>query len=493
MTDFLDGPLSPAELGLAYARLTGTVWYEHPHIALMDEYLLRLIAGEFRFLIIEVPSRHGKSMLCSVFLPAWYKAWFPHDDVMIVSYGQTLADEFGALSRDVMLATADLFPHKPRVRIDAKAKSRWGLAGSNGMVRCFGVDGPIIGKGGKLIILDDLVKDDEEADSPAARDRLYARVQSKLRGRLAAGGKMVLVMQRWHPDDVAGRLQKQSIEKPKGDQWKVLRLPALCDDPENDPLGRKLDEALCEPFVPQAELMQIRESTSSRIWAANYQQAPRNKSGAMLDREKFKTLDVLPAGQLRWVRRWDLAASDPEKTGGNPDWTAGALACMTEDRRFVIVDVRRTRREDAGVRSFIGEARDADRARVGRKFAVRMEQEPGSSGKAIVATHKRDSFVGWDFEGRTSSRSKRARAQPLSDALEAGNVYILRVQDEKTGEFVRPQWAVDLLDECDDFPDEGDHDDQVDAVSGAFTDLAADDADADNVNVRARVRAGGRR
>lgn len=492
MSDLLDGPLSPAELGLAYAQLTGTTWYEHPHIALMDEYLLRLVAGEFRFLIIEVPSRHGKSMLCSVFLPAWYKAWFPNDDVMIVSYGQSLADEFGAMSRDVMLATSHLFPHKPTVRLDAKARSRWGLARSNGMVRCFGVDGPIIGKGGKLIILDDLVKDEEEADSPTARDRLYARVQAKLRGRLAAGGKMLLVMQRWHPDDVAGRLQRQSIEKPEGDQWVVLRLPALCDDPENDPLGRKLDEALCEPFVPSAELRQIRASVSSRIWSANFQQAPRRKSGSFLDREKFKYVDTLPAGQLRWVRRWDLAASDPEKSGGNPDWTAGALCCITEDRRFVIVDVRRARREDEQVRSFLGEARDADRVTVGRRFAVRMEQEPGASGKALVATYKREVFTGWDFDGRASSRNKRQKAQPLADALDAGNVYILRRYDEASSEHVRPSWASAFLDECDDFEEDAEHDDMVDAVAGAYTDLAADDADADNVHVRARVRAGRR-
>lgn len=483
--------LSPAELGLAVARVTGVPWMDYDHLAVIDEYLLRVVSGEIRFLIIEVPSRHGKSMLCSVYLPAWFLSVFPDDDVMVITYGQTLADEFGQASRDALASVAHLYEHPVRIRKDAKAKSRWGLAGHRGMVRCFGIEGPIIGKGGRLIVMDDLVKDDEDADSPTARERLYNRVQRKLRGRLKAGGSMILVMQRWHPDDIAGRLQQQSRERPDGDQWHVLRMPALCDDPEHDPLGRQLGEALCEPFVPRAELEQIRASTTNRIWAANYQQAPRRAEGTMLNREKFKYIDALPAGRLRWARRWDLAATEP-KPGRKPDWTAGALACLAEDGRFVLVDVRRTQREDAGVRGFIEETRDEDRALVRRRFAVRMEQEPGASGKSLVATYKRASFIGWDFEGKSSGQSKRRKAQPLADHLDAGNVYILREFDEATGEHVRPKWCRAFFDECDDFPDDAENDDMVDAASGVFTDLYADNADEDGSNVRARVRAGRR-
>ena len=484
--------LTPAELGLAVAHETGVPWFDFPHLALIDEYLLRVVSGEIRFLIIEVPSRHGKSMLCSIYLPAWFLAWFPEKDVMVVSYGQTLADEFGQASRDALASVAHLFEHDVRIRRDAKAKSRWGLQGHRGMVRCYGIDGPIIGKGGSLIIMDDLVKDDEEADSPTARERLYNRVQRKLRGRLAANGSMILVMQRWHPDDVAGKLQQQSKERPEGDQWHVLRLPALCEDPATDPLGRAEGEALCEAFVPAAELKQIRASTTKRIWSANYQQDPKRVEGTMLNREKFKYLDAMPAGKLRWCRRWDLAATEP-RPGAKPDWTAGALCCLTDDGRFVIVDVRRTQREDEGVRGFISEARDSDRAYVRRRHAVRMEQEPGASGKSLIATYRRSVFIGWDFDGVSSSGSKRRKAQPLADHLDAGNVYILRVEDPSTGEHVRPKWAAAFLDECDDFPDDAENDDMVDAVAGAFTDLYANAVDEDGGGHRARVRAGTRR
>ena len=173
-------------------------------------------------------------------------------------------------------------------------------------------------------------------------------------------------------------------------------------------------------------------------------------SGEFYQREWFKMIDrdEVPT-RCSWVRYWDLAATADEP-GKNPDWTAGALVGMKEGA-YYISDIRRARLDPADVEGLVAQAANEDSTRV----PVRMEQEPGASGKSLIAHYASRILVGYDYQGLRVSGDKRLRAGPVASAAQNGNVYV-----------VRAPWTTDFLDEHVSFPF-GSHDDQVDCVSGA--------------------------
>lgn len=175
--------------------------------------------------------------------------------------------------------------------------------------------------------------------------------------------------------------------------------------------------------------------------------------GNLFRREWFPIVDA-PPPNLRMIRRWDMAATEP-RPGTDPDWTAGALVGIA-DGRYYIVNIRKLRGTPQQVEEAIRHTASVD----SRQVPVRMEQEPGSSGVTVIDHYRRRVLVGYDFQGVRSTGSKVSRASIVSSAAQAGNVAL-----------VRGPWLNDFLDEIEAFP-QGSHDDQVDAVSGAFEDLA---------------------
>jgi predicted phage terminase large subunit-like protein len=173
------------------------------------------------------------------------------------------------------------------------------------------------------------------------------------------------------------------------------------------------------------------------------------EAGNKFKREWFEIVDSYPA-DIRQVRYWDLAATEP-KPGKDPDWTVGALL-GEKDGIYYIIDIKRTRATPQGVEKLIKQTAELD----GKRVTIYMEQEPGSSGVNTIDYYRRRVLAGFAFYGNKTTGSKEIRANPVSSAAEAGNVKL-----------VRGPWINDFLDEAELFPN-GAHDDQVDAVSGAF-------------------------
>ncbi|HEV8178140.1 MAG TPA: phage terminase large subunit, partial [Gemmatimonadales bacterium] len=167
--------------------------------------------------------------------------------------------------------------------------------------------------------------------------------------------------------------------------------------------------------------------------------------------------------ELRLCRFWDLAASE-QVAGSDPDFTAGVLLGRDPDGIFYLIDVVRTRATPLGVQQLVKRIAEKDRvlvlARDWRLPAIRMEQEPGAAGKAIIDVYARLVLQPFDFKGTSSTGSKEARAAPVSARAEAGHLLICR-----------GRWNGELLDELCAFPYVR-HDDQVDALSGAYAELA---------------------
>lgn len=181
--------------------------------------------------------------------------------------------------------------------------------------------------------------------------------------------------------------------------------------------------------------------------------------GSLFERESFVLIDPHEVPQIatnaRAVRFWDLAATEPSASNPDPDWTVGTLAMLDSGITYIL-DVKRIRAKGDKVEQLIAQTAYED----GPSVAIRMEQEPGSSGKALVDQYARYVIPGYDFLGIRSTGDKLTRARPFAAAVANGNVRV-----------IRGPWLTDWLDEMASFPEATVHDDQVDSSVGAFTHL----------------------
>jgi predicted phage terminase large subunit-like protein len=179
--------------------------------------------------------------------------------------------------------------------------------------------------------------------------------------------------------------------------------------------------------------------------------------GSLFDRTSFVIIDSneLPpiTSSARVVRFWDLAASEPTTSNPDPDWTVGTLMLLDAGVSYIL-DIRRARVRGEKVEQLLAQTAQED----GHGVAIRMEQEPGSSGKALADQYARYVLPGYDFSSIRSTGDKETRARPFAAAVANGNVRL-----------VRAPWLSSWLDEFSSFPESCDHDDQVDSAVGAFT------------------------
>lgn len=182
--------------------------------------------------------------------------------------------------------------------------------------------------------------------------------------------------------------------------------------------------------------------------------------GTIFDRTNFVIIDPSEVPQVlssaRAIRFWDLAASEPTSSNPDPDWTVGTLMLFDQGIAYVL-DVRRQRVKNEKVEQLIAQTAHED----GHSVSIRIEQEPGSSGKALIDQYARYVLPGFDFAGIRSTGDKLTRARPFAAAVANGNVRV-----------VRGPWLTEWLDEFSSFPEACDHDDQVDSAVGAFSYLA---------------------
>ena len=261
-------------------------------------------AGKSPHLMIFAPPRHGKSEIISRALPTWYLGRNPSHEIIAASSGQDIADEFGLYVRNVL--NAPLYPDLfPRCQLDpaSNAVSRVTTM-QRGGYRAVGVGAQIVGRGGHLIILDDPVKGRVEAYSGSQRKALYDWYRSNLYTRRAPGAGVLLMHQRWHPEDLAGTL----LNMPKdadSPEWEVLSLPAIAEKADD---WREAGEALFPERWPLSELRRVRATLDPSEWLAMYQQQPVKEEGGWFKQECFQFYSQLPA-DLYWYIGADYAVS----------------------------------------------------------------------------------------------------------------------------------------------------------------------------------------
>lgn len=275
-------PKSPAEFAAIASR---GKWKRARHLDLLNEKLLDLASGKIKRLIVTMPPRHGKSELCSKYFPAWFVGCFRDNQVILCSYEAELAASWGGKVRDLLEEYGKEW-FDVAVRQDSRARNDWRVEGRDGGMRSAGVGGPITGKGCQLFIIDDPIKNAEEAASKTYRDKTWDWWQSTALTRLEPDASVLVIHTRWHEDDLIGRLLADSKDDDGSEEkWEVLNLPAIAE--ENDQLGRDLGEALWPERWPKEKLEKRKPKLGSYVWAALYQQRPSPGDGGKFKRDWF--------------------------------------------------------------------------------------------------------------------------------------------------------------------------------------------------------------
>lgn len=428
-------------------------------------FLNRWVAKEFRFGMIFEPPRHGKSELTSRRLPAYIHGRFPQDEILAGSYNSSLASD---MCRDVQRIMdspeyAELFP---TVKITAEGQrslykrtnTEHEIHGRDmGGYKCAGVGGAFTGRGADWFIIDDPFKGRAEADSPAYRKQVWDWWISTVRKRLEKNGSVLLIMTRWHEDDLAGRLIEQMLSDPEADQWEILSLPAL-----KEPLKKKTEaQALIEkqsarydkrddgtPLWPNKyntkELRAIRLG-DEREWQSLYQQMPTAQEGGIIKRDWFKTYTKLPDRFDEVIQSWDMSFKDTSTS----DYVVGQVWGRKGADCYLLAELRNR----------MGFAATVDAVKLltsQHPLALAKLVEDKANGPAVISalSSKIMGIIAVEPMG-----SKEARLQSVAPAFQAGNVYVPEPK-------LQP-WVREYIEELVNFPT-AKFDDRVDATSQAL-------------------------
>lgn len=424
----------------------------HHHL-LIDE-LAKIATGETDRLMLLLPPGSAKSTYASILFPAWWFTQHSQSSVITASHTADLAHHFGRQVRDLVNAQGKRLGYT--LAEQNRAAGRWRTS-TGGEYFAVGLRGPITGRRADLAIIDDPIKSYAEADSANHRELAWNWFRSDLITRLKPKGRVILIMTRWHEDDLGGRLLSRQQE-----QWRVLRLPALAEP--DDPLNRPEGAPLWPEWEDADALHQKRTTVGERVWSSMYQQTPRSAQGTLFSVKPIDVMDSPPlAGHS--VRAWDFASTS-KRPDNNPDWTVGIKLHKNDRQHFTITDIVRLQGSPHQVEDIVLQTARLD----GRSVTISLPKDPGSAG-GFVASYLAAQLAGHNLIITPETGPKASRATPVASQIEAGNVSILRAS-----------WNHAFLEELRDFP-HGIKDDQVDALSRAFTALLEQAAPARRMTV----------
>ena len=421
---------------------------------LIDEELVRAFNTPDARLIISVPPQEGKSTRCGVFFPLWVLTQRPTTRIVMTSFSDRLAKRN---SRDVRnWVISDGGKLGMSMSHDVANQNEWQLAGDRGGMFAVSVGGSLTGTPADLLIIDDPHKGMKEADSQLQREEVYEWWQSTASTRLAPGAPVIMILTRWHEDDLAGKF----LAAEDGHLWRYVNIPAQADHDEEkgekDPLGRQVGEWLKSARKrTTAQWEAIRKRVSVRVWNALYQGRPSAAEGSIFKRHWWQFYDApmwtvnpdgthtIPEGSGQLILSWDMTFKDSKGS----DFVVGQVWLQRGANVYLLDQVRK--------RMGFSDTVAAMQAQVAKwpQAGVKLVEDK-ANGTAVIDTLK-NKVSG--IIAVSPHESKEARAEAVTPFIEAKNVHLPSFLP----------FAADLVEEAASFPT-GAHDDQVDATTQAL-------------------------
>ena len=437
-------------------------WQMGKHIEVLSDKLQRVVDGKIKRLMVFLPPRSSKSVICSKLFPAWYIGKNPNHEILTVSHSDQLSSDFGRSVRDIVNTEefSDMFPGVS-LRQDARAAGKW-KTNLNGSYYAAGVRSQIAGRGAHVAILDDAMSE-EDSFSDAGRRYIKEWWPSGLRTRIMPNGAIIIINTRYHYDDLCGWLLKQQ-EKFDVDtkmRWEVISIPAWVDEKASRLLGLPegtsyFPEWKSDEVLKQDE-MEIRATNGSKYWESLYMQNPTPDEGSLIKKD--------------WINWWEY--SDPPScdfilqtydTAFSTKTTADYSVIQTWGVFYFYDDNPETGEENVASNLILlgskrGRYEYPDLRRIAQEEYRKHKPdfclvEKKASGQSLIQDMRRSGLPVLEY---TPDKDKVSRVISASPMLESGRVFL---PDGKG-------WSTELYEEMIMFP-YGRHDDQVDAMTMAI-------------------------
>lgn len=419
----------------------------------VEAFVERKSEKAFEILLISTPPQHGKSVTITETYPAYHLCKHQEDKVIVISYGDDLAERFGKRNLEKVKAYGHIFG--TGVNVKKGTAREFELSNEKGRIISKGFGSGITGHSGDLILIDDPVKNAQQADSQAFRNSIWDEFDFTVKSRTSAGAKIIVIMTRWHEDDLAGRIIK---EYP--DRTTIINLPCECEEP--DVLGRRpkgmngddrVGDALCPEIGKGNDWLADFKSTytsrtGTRAWNALYQGRPTSMEGNILMREWWEYYER--KDYENGVLKFDtmiMSVDAAFKDGAQNDRVAIEVWAKKENRIYLVDLINEHLNFKATMQKIT-----MLKARYPQVGAILIEDK--ANGTAIIQVLKSE-IMG--IIPVTPDASKEARVNAVSPYIEAGNVYLPK--DKK--------FTWEFIDQCAKFPNDS-HDDMVDAMSQAL-------------------------
>jgi predicted phage terminase large subunit-like protein len=401
----------------------------------------RVVSGECKRLMITMPPRHGKSQMGSYLFPAYLMGKKPDSKLIVGSHTAELAQRFGRMIRNLVADERykELFPDF-LLSADSKAAGRWDTS-HGGEAFFIGKGGAMTGRGGNVVILDDIL-DEQDALSNTAMENTWEWYQSGPRQRLQPNGTIIVINTRWKTDDLSGRLLKLQGAI-KSDKWEILEFPAIL--PSGGPLWPE--------YWKLEELEAVKHTIGLQKWNAQWQQTPTADEGAILKREWWQRWKPEEPPLVEYIiQSYDTAYSKKETADYSVITTWGVFVPDQDSGpNIILLDVKKGRWDFPELKRIAREeykAWNPDNVLIEAKATgITLQQELRRVGIPVTM---------YSPGGRRAGQDKVARANAIAPILESGMVWAPETE-----------WADELIEECAAFPN-GDHDDMVDSTTQAL-------------------------
>ncbi len=431
------------------------------HIKVISNKLKELEKGKIKRLMVFLPPRSSKSVLCSKLFPAWYIGRHPEHEILTVSHSDQLSSDFGRSVRDVV--STEEFQKIFRgvqLRSDVRAAGKW-KTNQGGMYYAAGVRSQIAGRGAHIAILDDVMSE-EDSYSEAGRRYVKEWYPAGLRTRIMPNGSILIINTRYHYDDLCGWLLKQ--EENAGDYdiipWDVVKIPAWLDEDAAELLELPVGGSYFPEWKPDDVLRvdehEIKASNGSRYWNSLYMQDPTPEEGGLIKKKWIQEWDEDDPPSCEFViQTYDTAFSTRTTADYSVIQTWGIFYLYDQDdsgyenyvANLILLGNVKGRYEYPELR------RLAQRLYADNKPDVCMIEKK-ASGQSLIQDMRRAGLPVMEY---TPDRDKVSRVYAASPIMEAGRVWIPS----------NKKWSEDLIEELIRFPNAA-HDDQVDAMTMAI-------------------------
>ena len=416
------------------------------HHRILSKMLMDIEQGNKDRICVNIPPRHGKSQLVSIYFPAWFLGRNPNKKVMMVSHTTDLAVDFGRKVRN-LIATDEYKSIFPTVALSADSKSagRWNTNVGGEYYAC-GIGSSIAGRGADLLLVDDPHSEQDVINGNfEVFEKAYEWFTFGARTRLMPGGRVAIIQTRWHMDDLTGRVTRDMVNNDRSDQYEVVEFPAILDtaDKENKPIQKPL----WPEFFDLEALLRTKASMPTFQWNAQYQQEPTAEEAALVKREWWQSWERERPPECEYIIMSLDAAAETHNRADYTALTTWGVFFNDEANAYHIILLNSIKK-----RLEFPELKDLamDEYRDWEPDAFIVEKK--SAGTALYQEMRRMGLPVQEYTPHRGSGDKLARLNSVADIVASGMVWMPITR-----------WAEEVIEEIAGFPFMS-HDDLVDST-----------------------------